>query len=124
MRIAGTPRTVRIGGVEFSVPADANFKINLSTFKSEVIATTGDNMRKMTKQPASIMGCPIIGDVHEMGFLAALAESPNDTQMSVTLADGSTYSATGFINMNEIESSDYKCLVDMFPRAKWVSLLV
>jgi len=124
MRIAGTPKTVRIGGIEFSVPADANFKINLTTFKSEVLPTTGDNMRKMTKQAVSIMGCPIIGDVHEMDMLRAIAESPSDTRMSVTLADGSTYSATGFINMNEIESSDYKCLVDMFPRAKWVPLLV
>lgn len=123
LRIAGTPRNVSINNKTYDVPADADFKILLSRYKSEVIATTGDNMRKMTKQSEAIMGLPIIVATDEYLLLRDSAEGQLDVNLSITLADGTIISSAGFFNFGEISSSDYKATLDLYPLTQWAITL-
>ena len=45
-----------------------------------------------------------------------------DITMSYQTADGSTFSATGFIHIDSRETEDYKATLELHPRTDWVSL--
>ena len=45
-----------------------------------------------------------------------------DVTMSYQTADGSTFSATGFIHFDTRETQDYKATIELHPRNDWATL--
>lgn len=72
---SGTISKVTINGVSYDATADGNFSEAVSIFKNESIATSGRNMRKMTRQPPIVKSVTIACNYVERTALKALSES-------------------------------------------------
>lgn len=120
----GTLRKAVLQGVTYDVFGDANITFNRSGFEIEGQATTGDTLMKMTKRVRTIEGLDLSTTPEEMEALKTLSESLADITMSVVLADGSTYKATGRVNFESYESETGKSSVMLIPVRDWNAVLV
>lgn len=118
----GTIRKIVLDGRTFDTYADAK-----ATFKPEYVTeaqtTTGKNLFKMTKQVPAIEGLELAATPQDKEALDALSRSLVDITMSIELADGSVYKASGRINAEgyETEMGKYKC--QLLPAYKWTPFL-
>ena len=119
----GTIRKAVIDGITFDVFADANLTFNRSKFETEGQATTGKTMMKMTRRVQTIEGLTLATTPAEMETLNSKAEGLADVTLSIELADGSVYKATGRIYFENYESETGKSAVTLIPGGDWTPFL-
>ena len=112
---SGTIRKLVLNGVSYDVPADINITINLSSFEIEGIPTSGRTMHKMTRRVPTMEGVVLITNPSEADTLKNLAEGLADITMSVELAGGDTYKATGKINYENFETEENRSSLTLIP---------
>lgn len=119
----GTIRKVVIDGVTYDVYADTNITFNYSKYTVEGMATTGDTLYKMTKRVQTIEGLGLATTPAQMNELAGKADSLADSTLSIELADGSVFKASGKINFESYESETGKTTVQLIPKGVWSEFL-
>jgi len=113
--IVGTVKKIVIGGITYAVPADVNLTVNLSSYVTEGMPTSGKTVFKKTKRIPTIEGADITTDFDEAENLKVVAESLSDTTLAVVFADGTTYRSTGQINFENFESETGRSKVTLIP---------
>ena len=114
MGTSGSPRAVIINGIPYSPTSDGNFTINPPT-ETEAIPHAAGNMMKVTKMPGNIESVKLTLEVAEYAVLKDQVAEQADFPMSVELADGSTFRASGRITLGPFQSEDLSCEVTMIP---------
>jgi len=113
--IVGTVKKIIIGGITYAVPADVNLTVNLSSYVTEGMPTSGDTVFKKTKRVPTIEGADIITSFKEAASLKTVAESLANTTLAVVFADNTTYRSTGQINFENFESETGRSKVTLIP---------
>ena len=119
----GSIRKVVLDGVTFDVFADTNITFNRTRYNTEGLATSGKTMFKMTRRVPTMESLGIGTVPSEMESLKAKAEGLSDLTMSLELADGSVYKATGRINFENYESETGKSTVQLIPAQDWTPFI-
>ena len=117
--ISGTLRNVMLDGIPFDPVGDINVTEVGSSIESESIPSAGRNMRKMTRIPENREGIVLMCNDSERSLLKELAERTVDFSMSFTLASGTVYSASGWIQFENRETQDNRATIQMHPRNSW-----
>ena len=112
--IVGTIQSVTLDGITFDVFPDSNIKENASLYKNEAVATSGANLRKMTKQVTSRESVVIAANGQELDILKAMAENPGDITLSYMTAAGDVYRAKGWIELENRETEENKATIALF----------
>ena len=115
----GSLQKVMVGGITFNATADGDVTETLSNVTNEAIATSGENMRKMTRRTAVREGVTITCEPSEADILRGLAESLEDIPISYTAADGSVWRTSGWIEFENRTTADGKATCKFFPRVQW-----
>ena len=121
-RISGTIKKLALGGIPFDVSADANMTVILTNWANEAEATSGQHMRKMTRQVSTIESVPIRGDLGDFKILKKFSDSQSDITLSVTLINGQVLKSTGWINFENFETDSMTANVSIFPRSEWTTI--
>lgn len=119
----GSIRKVVIDGITFDIPLDADATFNYSLYTIEGQATSGGNMTKRTKRVQTVEGLVVACTAAEMVTLADKADSLADKTLSVELADGSVFKASGQVNFENYTSQDGKASIQLIPRKNWTPFL-
>lgn len=114
MATSGSIRKAAIGGINYNVAADANVS-KTPTQSKEGIRHSGGNMMKVTKLHGSVEGLTLICTPAEFQSLETLAENDGGITLSYTLADGSAWTCTGEISLDNYESEENRVDVTMIP---------
>jgi ribosomal protein S7 len=117
---SGSTRKCQLGGITFRVAADANLSQIFTKFENDMIATSGDGMRKMTKRIQTLESLDLITNALERDQLKVISEAIANTTISVTNAAGDVADATGCIEIEKYESEENKTTVKFCPVADWV----
>lgn len=112
---SGTPRKLILDGIPFRIAMDADFQ-KTPRITSEQIPTSGASMTKITRNHADVESVTVIADPLEYETLEGLAESLEDFPLSYTMADGSSYSTPGGINLDNYSSAENRCDLTLQPR--------
>lgn len=119
-QISGTLRSIMIEGITFRAAADINVVFMGSSVESEMIPTSGDHMRKVTKRVRTLEGVTLILDDAENSIMKNFAEEVDkDLAMSIELASGSVYTANGAIEFESRETQENRASIIMQPRDDW-----
>jgi hypothetical protein len=124
---SGSIRKLVLNGVSYDVPASANLTLNLSSFETEGIPTSGKTMFKMTRRVPTIEGVELNTTPREAETLKILAEGLADITIAVELADGSVYRGTGKINYENFETEENKSTLTLIPaktKNAWTAFVV
>ena len=113
--IVGTPKSITVDGVSYDVQADANFTQNNSRFTNDGQATSGRVMQKQTRRLQSVESITVATNVSEDDALKTRADTPGKYPLSYTLADGSVYRCTGFIEYESRETQAGTTTIKMIP---------
>lgn len=119
----GTLRKTVLDGVTFDIHLDVNITFNISQYEIEGQATTGRTLMKRTKRVQTIESLTLAVNPAELVDLQGKADSLADKTMSVELADGSVFKATGQINFENYESETGKATVTLIPKNGWTEFL-
>jgi cell division septation protein DedD len=119
-RIAGTLVSVALAGVDYPVAADANITETDSEYENDAIATSGANMRKMTRRATMKESVTLILDSDERAVVKAHADTREDISLKRTNSAGDVERADGWIEMEPGESEENRVNIKMFSRTnKW-----
>ena len=121
--IAGSIRKLILDGTTFDVPADANISETGGAFENESIATSGRNMKKMTRRPENREGVVVMANGAERDLLKALSERVDDFTMSYTTAGGDVYRCSGWIEFENRETEELRATIQLHPRTSWDAFL-
>ena len=121
--VSGTLRNVIIDGISYDVMADTNVSEVGSLFENESIATSGRNMRRMTKRPQNAESVVIAANGAEKERLKNVADSIEDVRMSYETASGDVYRADGWIEFENRQTEENRATIVMCPRIKWEPFL-
>lgn len=121
--VSGTLQSVMLDNIPFDVVADVNVTEIGSSVESEMIPTSGRNMRKLTKRSQNREGVVLVCNDQERAVLKTLAEKTQDFPMSYTTASGSTYTAVGSIEFESRETQENRASIIMQPRKDWDEFL-
>lgn len=113
--IAGTIQKCSINGLAFDVMADSNISLMGSLYENDGIPTSGRTIRKMTKRVQTAEGLVIAANSSERKILQDIADDSENVPLTYTLASGDVYTATGFIEFENIESEEARAAIKMFP---------
>ena len=117
--VSGSIVKVTINGTTYDVVADMNLDQVPTRFKNEAKASSGRNMRVMTRQVEEAKSVQILCNATERTNLKAVAEQLGDTTLAYTTADTSVYRASGWIDFEKWESKESTATLTLFPRDKW-----
>jgi len=115
----GTPRKIVIDGITFDIFPDTNVTFNIGNYEIEGQATTGDTLYKRTKKVQTKEGITLAVNPQKLAQLEEKANSLADKTFAVEYADGTTYRATGQINLENWESESGKASITMIPKRNW-----
>lgn len=118
-RVVGSVRKATFNGVTYLVKASTNVKRMGSKFTNEAIATSGENVRKMTKRVDSAESLDLVVTGLEAETLKDLSESTSDIPMSLEYASGDVYRTVGWVHLDSHESEEGTASVTIFPRRNW-----
>jgi hypothetical protein len=122
--VSGSIRKVTLDGITYQAKSSANFKETVSEFTNEAVATSGDNLRKMTKRPNMVDSVELIVNGAERDTIKVLADGQDDIPMSYETAAGDVYRAVGWIELESRETEENTVSVKMYPRDNtWESFL-
>lgn len=119
----GSIRRVVIDGITFDVYPDVDITFNKSKYTVEGMATSGRNMTKYTKRVQTIEGLVLATNPAEMVLISEKADSLADKTLSIELADGSVFKATGKVNFENYTSQDGKSNIQLIPKNDWTPFL-
>ena len=122
--IVGTLQSCSVAGMSFDVMADANLSLIRGVFSNEAVPTSGRNLRKMVKRVETFKNLAIACEPTEAEILKAYGENQQDVPLVIVLADGSMYTAPGWIEFENMETETGKGLVTMHPRTSWEAFTV
>ena len=117
LNTAGTPKKAILNGAPFDVMADSKPMIDLSGVTVEPTATSGDVVYVITDKPKTVKGLDCKMSLSEYNLLAlAVGKLTRGISLPVglTLADWTTVTGAGRINLGEYDAAAGKCSVDMF----------
>jgi hypothetical protein len=114
--ISGTLRKVTLNGITFDAAADVDVTEIDGAFDSESMASSGRNMRKMTKRTQNREGVVLIVNGDEFELLRGLSERTTDFPMSYETAAGDVYRAPGWIQLENRTTAENKATIQMHPR--------
>lgn len=118
--VAGTLKNVTIDGISYDAIADADVTQIISRFTNESIASSGRKMLKKTVRPQTREGIVIICNPSEADVLKNLADSTrNNIPLSYTLADGSVYTAEGWIEFESVTTMENRGTLKMYEKTDW-----
>lgn len=118
-RTVGTPRSLSLEGISYSLAADVNLSENPSQYANERIPTSGKSMRKMTKRVPSVESCVLIVTPREKDAIGSLADNPDDIKMNYVYANNQTSRATGSIDIDSYETEDGRLTLRLDPEENW-----
>ena len=117
--VAGTIRSVTIGGLPFNVAADANLSVILTGWENSRIPHSGGSMRKMIKRVRRVEGIVLVIGGTDRDNLARFAESSVDITLAFEDAAGNNYHAVGSIEFETWETEENRCTVALDPENEW-----
>lgn len=121
--LAGSIRKVTLDGVTYDAMGDSNVGETGGPWENDGVATSGRNIRKMTKRVDLRDGLVLAANGAEFEQLKELAARTDDFTMSYTTASGDVYRAMGWIEVEKRETEENRVTVKMFPRKTWESFL-
>lgn len=119
MGVAGSAKKLTLDGTTFRLPADADINTKFGDFESEVIPTSGEALRKMTKRPQMADGVDVIVDASEKELLIALSERTDAYTISYKDAANVLYTSKGGISIDDSSSQDGKVTIKILPIQRW-----
>jgi len=118
--VVGTPRNLMIEGITYRFAADVNISQMLSIYENVMLPSSGDAMLQKTKRTPNFESVTLLTNPEEADQIKRFADSTDLLNMSVTLADGSTYSARGQINFENRETDTGRATIVIMPENDWV----
>ena len=119
----GSIRKFSIEGISFRIAADSNFSKTLAIFENDMIATSGDAMRKMTKRVTAVEGVVFIVNGADIENLKSFSEQIEDLQFQYTTAGGDTYRSVGAIELESVETEEGRVNGKVMPRQDWTAYI-
>lgn len=119
----GSIRKAVLDGVTYDVPADSNITFPLAGYSTEGLATSGKTMFKMTKRVRTIESMELAVTPAELIVVKGLAEQLSNITMSIEIADGSVFKASGRIDFEGYESETGKLKIKLIPDGDWTPFL-
>ena len=119
MGVAGSGKKLTLDGTTFRLPADAEINTKFGDFDSEVIATSGEGLRKMTKRPQMADGVDVVVDAAEKELLITLSERTDAYPLSYKDASDDLYTSKGGISIDDSSIQDGKVTIKILPIQKW-----
>jgi hypothetical protein len=117
--VAGTVRSVTIGGLPFAVAADANFSVTLTGWENSRIPHSGGSMRKMIKRIRRVEGIVLVLGGTDRDNLTRFAESSDDITLAFEDAAGNNYHASGSIEFEAWETEENRCNLMLDAADEW-----
>ena len=118
--VSGSTRKCLLNGVPFRVAADANLSQIFTKFENDMIATSGDGMRKMMKRIQTLESLDLVTNALERDILKSYAESTDNIRVSITNAAGDVADCEGAIEIEKYESEENKTTIKVLPIGDWV----
>jgi hypothetical protein len=119
MSVSGSAQGLTLDGVRFRIPADADINTKFGEFESEIIPTSGDGVRKMTKRAQMADGVDVTAGATEKELLIALSERTDSFTLAYKDAAGVLYTSEGGISIDDSSSQDGKVTIKILPLKKW-----
>lgn len=119
MSVSGSLRKVTIAGPTYNAFGDVNISKTGSRFEIEHIPTSGNSVKKMTKRVEVIENVVLDLDATQREDVKAVSERTDFYTMSIELANGDVYTATGSINYDTFESEENRSAVSMMAQNGW-----
>jgi hypothetical protein len=119
MSVAGSLKKLTLDGVTFRLAADADINTKFGDFESEVIPTSGEGLRKMTKRTQMADGVDVTVDTSELELLETLSERTDSYPLAYKNANGDLFTSEGGISIDDSSSQDSKVTIKILPVKKW-----
>lgn len=117
--VGGSIQSVNLNSQSFDVPGDVDAQFIASRYKSEALASTGRNIRKMTRQVAEIKNLVVFANGDELVIMKNAAEALADISMNVKLVDGTVWRTSGWFDFEEWGNTDLRVKLSLQPRTDW-----
>lgn len=114
MATSGSLTKVVINGITYNVAGDAN-AAKTPTKTKEAVPHSGGNQIKIMKQHGNVESLTLIVSPTEYQQLETVRDLLTAAPLSYTLADGSVWTTSGHINLDNHESEENRCDVTMIP---------
>ena len=121
--VAGTVRSVTIGGLPFNVAGDANFSVILTGWENSRIPHSGGSMKKMIKRIRTIEGIVLVLGGTDRDNLKRFAEASDDITLAFEDAAGNNYHSEGSIEFEAWETEENRCNLILQPADEWTPFL-
>ena len=118
MSVSGSVRGFSHDGIPYRVAADANINLN-DVNSTENLATSGENLHKITKEPGDAEAIKLTLSPSEYAILSASNAELDAKTISYTMADGSEFKAQGRLTLGQYASEDASCEVTAHPLTAW-----
>lgn len=118
--VVGTPRNIMIEGITYRLAADVNISQILSIYENTMIPTSGPAMLQKMKRTSNFESVVLLTNPEEADQIKLFADSTELLNMSVTLADGSSYATRGQINFENRETDTGRTTIVIMPEEDWV----
>lgn len=117
--VAGTIRSVTIGGLPFNVAADANLSVTLTGWENSRIPHSGGSMKKMIKRVRNVEGVVLVIGGTDRDNLKRFAEASDDITLAFEDAAGNNYHSVGSIEFETWETEENRCSIMLQPQDEW-----
>jgi TRAP-type uncharacterized transport system substrate-binding protein len=117
--VAGTIRSVTLGGLPFNAKADASLSVILTGWENSRIPHSGGSMRKMIKRVRTVEGVVLTLGGTDRDNLKRFAESSEDITLAFEDAAGNNYHAQGSIEFEIWETEENNCNLTMQAENEW-----
>lgn len=124
MSDSGTIRSVKIDKRFYQAAADADLSRTSGEYTTEGQATTGQTNMKQTKQVQIVEGVDLVLDGADRENLLTVINKRSDVDLEYTIADGSTYTASGRVSISGDVTQDAKVTCMLIPRNVWTPIIV
>jgi hypothetical protein len=118
MSLGGSILDLKLDGVGYEVPGDADFEFVFPTKKLEGKPTSGETLFIASSVIPESKG-PITVSPAQIAALTTLAERLTPFPMSVKTADGSVFRGTGRINFEKWTTMENKADLTLIPAGRW-----
>jgi hypothetical protein len=119
MSVSGSSKKLTLDGVTFRLPMDADINIKFGDYESDLISTSGEAIRKMTKRPQMADGVDVSVDAAEKALLIALSNRTDAFTIAYKDAANVLHTSRGGISIDDSSSQDGKVTIKILPLDKW-----
>lgn len=121
--IVGSIRKVTLDGVTYDALHDSNVSEPGGPWQNESVATSGRNLRKMSRRSEERDGLILACNGAEREQLEELVGRTDDFTMSYQTASGDVYRCSGWVEFEKRETEEGRATVKLCPRDRWESFL-